>query len=196
MLSDDELRAAFDKARWLSQKDHTRHGLRAVAEAAVKDAEQALCAVGGDEPFTYLWVRKNANTVRHLSSNTGPHPDWEVTPLYTRPQASAAVKDAVGGEAKDSDPCPNCMKGSVCRTIYCGRLKLPLDHPARSYDPSKRPQASAAVPDLSACFITAESGGEEYKVVLRFQTLAKMQDAHSAMVHWLAASQPEVRNAD
>ena len=106
----------------------------AEAEAAVKDA------VGGDEPFTYLWVRKNANTVRHLSSNTGPHPDWEVTPLYTRPQASAAV------------------------------------------------------PDLSACFITAESGGEEYKVVLRFQTLAKMQDAHSAMVHWLAASQPEVNN--
>ena len=137
-LSDDELRAAFDKARWLSQKDHTKHGLRAVAEAA--------------------------------------------------------VKDAVGGEAKDSDPCPNCMKGSVCRTIYCGRLKLPLDHPARSYDPSKRPQASAAVPDLSACFITAESGGGEYKIVLRFQTLAKMQDAHSAMVHWLAASQPETKS--
>lgn len=45
-----------------------------------------------------------------------------------------------------------------------------------------------AVPDMSACFMTAESGGGEYKVVLRFQTLAKMQDAHSAMIHWLAAA--------
>ena len=46
-----------------------------------------------------------------------------------------------------------------------------------------------AVPDMSACFMTAESGGGEYKVVLRFQTLAKMQDAHSAMIHWIAAAQ-------
>lgn len=30
------------------------------------------------------------------------------------------------------DPCPNCMKGSVCRTIACGRLNLPVDHPLRN----------------------------------------------------------------
>lgn len=53
-----------------------------------------------------------------------------------------------------------------------------------------------AVPDMSACFMTAESGGGEYKVVLRFQTLAKMQDAHSAMIHWLAAApKPEQQEA-
>lgn len=30
------------------------------------------------------------------------------------------------------DPCPGCMRGGVCRTIACGRLKLPLDHPLRT----------------------------------------------------------------
>ncbi len=29
------------------------------------------------------------------------------------------------------DPCPGCMRGGVCRTITCGRLNLPLDHPYR-----------------------------------------------------------------
>jgi len=29
------------------------------------------------------------------------------------------------------DPCPGCMRGGVCRTIACGRLKLPVDHPYR-----------------------------------------------------------------
>jgi len=30
------------------------------------------------------------------------------------------------------DPCPGCKPGNVCRTIACGRLKLPLDHPLRT----------------------------------------------------------------
>lgn len=29
------------------------------------------------------------------------------------------------------DPCPGCQPGGVCRTIACGRLKLPVDHPLR-----------------------------------------------------------------
>ena len=29
------------------------------------------------------------------------------------------------------DPCPACMRGAVCRTPACGRLKLDPDHPLR-----------------------------------------------------------------
>lgn len=54
-------------------------------------------------------------------------------------------------------------------------------------------QQAAVVPDLSECFMTAESGGGEYKIVTRFQTLANMQVAHTAMVHWLATRQQEVK---
>ena len=104
--------------------------------------------------------------------------------------AEAAVKDAVGGE-------PVAWLHNL-ENFQEPRMR-PLDENEISRGWTQkplytRPQASAAVPDLSACFITAESGGEEYKVVLRFQTLAKMQDAHSAMVHWLAASQPETKS--
>jgi hypothetical protein len=82
-----------------------------------------------------------------------------------RAVAEAAVKDAVGGEEKYHDPCPNCMKGSVCRTMYCGRLKLPLDHPVRAYDPSKRPQASAAIkPKEDGWFVDALRAVCEYAV--------------------------------
>ena len=135
MLSDDDLKKAYWKAR--SEIGGDAVGLRAVAEAAVKDA------VGGDEPVAWMY------TDRFGTHFTDEKDEWEI---------------AEGIES--------------VQPLYA------------------RPQASAAVPDLSACFMTAESGGGEYKIVLRFQTLAKMQDAHSAMVHWLAASQPEVRNAD
>lgn len=113
----------------------------------------------------------------------------------------AAVKDAVGGDEPvawrvkrsfwDDHGQWNDMGG--CNDFHywndevaAGRCTMEFAYLS--------PQASAAVPDLSACFMTAESGGGEYKIVLRFQTLAKMQDAHSAMVHWLAASQPEVKS--
>lgn len=33
---------------------------------------------------------------------------------------------------EDEDPCPGCKKGGVCRTIACGRLKLPTNHPLRN----------------------------------------------------------------
>ena len=32
----------------------------------------------------------------------------------------------------EADPCPQCIKGAVCRNPTCGRLKLPLDHPYRN----------------------------------------------------------------
>ena len=33
---------------------------------------------------------------------------------------------------KEYDPCPGCIVGTVCRTLNCGRLKLPVDHPSRN----------------------------------------------------------------
>jgi hypothetical protein len=32
---------------------------------------------------------------------------------------------------ESDDPCPGCLKGGVCRTPNCGRLKLPKNHPYR-----------------------------------------------------------------
>jgi hypothetical protein len=34
----------------------------------------------------------------------------------------------------ETDPCPGCYKGAVCRTPSCGRLKLPIDHPYRTQE--------------------------------------------------------------
>ena len=31
-----------------------------------------------------------------------------------------------------ADPCPKCQRGGVCRTLTCGRLQLPADHPYRN----------------------------------------------------------------
>lgn len=32
-------------------------------------------------------------------------------------------------QQQEPDPCPGCLKGIVCKTPSCGRLKLPVDHP-------------------------------------------------------------------
>lgn len=53
----------------------------------------------------------------------------------------AALSDAPLTQAEpDRDPCPGCRKGIVCRTPACGRLKLPSDHPLRTYKPEPHPQ--------------------------------------------------------
>ena len=49
-------------------------------------------------------------------------------------QAMAADK------LKEYDPCPQCIKGAVCRTPKCGRLALPLDHPFRNAQPAQEPK--------------------------------------------------------
>ena len=35
-------------------------------------------------------------------------------------------------QESEADPCPQCIRGAVCRTPSCGRLKLPLDHTYRN----------------------------------------------------------------
>ena len=103
MLSDDDLKKAYWKAR--SEIGGDAVGLRAVAEAAVKDA------VGGDEPVAWMY------TDRFGTHFTDEKDEWEIAegiesvqPLYARPQASAAVPDAVMAErhriyaALEADP--------------------------------------------------------------------------------------------
>ncbi len=52
----------------------------------------------------------------------------------------ATVKEALSAPPQDDeerdDPCPGCVRGAVCRTPACGRLKLPLDHPYRTTPPA------------------------------------------------------------
>ena len=52
------------------------------------------------------------------------------------PNCEAMGKELAALKAQQAqhepDPCPGCNKGYVCRTPKCGRLKLPIDHPART----------------------------------------------------------------
>jgi hypothetical protein len=49
------------------------------------------------------------------------------------PNCEALSKELAALKAQhEPDPCPGCNKGYVCRTPKCGRLKLPIDHPART----------------------------------------------------------------
>ena len=138
-------------------------GLRAVAEAAVKDA------VGGEAEKAYCKACRQVGMV-HCSQPEYCGGPWDDT-----------KEKVVMNWAKESGLTQYILATGGNIKMLCAAYDL------------ARQQASTAVPDLSACFMTAESGGGEYKIVLRFQTLTKMQDAHSAMVHWLATSQPEVK---
>ena len=60
----------------------------AIAEAAVNDA------IGGDEPVAYLWHENGRPVAASIVPTT--RPDRMCLPLYTRPQASAAVPNAAG----------------------------------------------------------------------------------------------------
>jgi hypothetical protein len=42
------------------------------------------------------------------------------------------LKAAQPSPVQEPDPCPGCNKGLVCRTPKCGRLNLPIGHPART----------------------------------------------------------------
>lgn len=46
--------------------------------------------------------------------------------------------EALAEQPAQVDPCPGCLKGCVCRTPKCGRLKLPADHPLRSEQPAQQ----------------------------------------------------------
>lgn len=112
MLSDELLRPiyveAFNKAMHdkNSVADAGLTGLRAVAEAAVKDA------VGGDEPvgylpnFHFLQLRGDFGPYRDAIRVYRPQAKYEKdrpegsVALYTRPQASAAVPDDVAKDAE------------------------------------------------------------------------------------------------
>jgi hypothetical protein len=52
------------------------------------------------------------------------------------PNCEALSKELAAFKAQpaqhEPDPCTGCKKGHVCRTPECGRLKLPIDHPART----------------------------------------------------------------
>lgn len=41
-------------------------------------------------------------------------------------------------QESEADPCPQCIRGAVCRTPSCGRLKLPLDHVYRNSPDARR----------------------------------------------------------
>lgn len=53
--------------------------------------------------------------------------------------AITAIREALAEQPAQVDPCPGCLKGRVCRTPKCGRLKLPADHPLRSEQPAQQP---------------------------------------------------------
>lgn len=131
MLSDKKLRPiyveAFNKAMQDTNNiaDAGLVGLRAVAEAAVKDA------VGG-EPFGYLvrdshWCSEDFTREKPEEGD----PDQQIIPLYTCPLASAAVPDEVI-EMADRYMCIahmyNGMKRSTAeRFLYClGYQDLPI----------------------------------------------------------------------
>ena len=52
--------------------------------------------------------------------------------------AITALREALAEQPAQVDPCPGCLKGRVCRTPKCGRLKLPADHPLRSEQPAQQ----------------------------------------------------------
>jgi len=58
-------------------------------------------------------------------------------------------RDAAADKQKEYDPCPQCIKGAVCRTPKCGRLALPLDHPFRNAQPAQE-QWNAALDEAAA----------------------------------------------
>jgi hypothetical protein len=60
-------------------------------------------------------------------------PTGKTVPLFSREQvAEALLSAAPEAPAQQEDPCPGCIRGGVCKTPECGRLKLPVDHPLRT----------------------------------------------------------------
>lgn len=103
MLSDDDLKKAYWKAR--SEIGGDAAGLRAVAEAAVKDAMKDLSALGfestvrveGKEPFGFLICdsrMQSEDFTRERPEHCGQHET--IVALYLG--EPDAVKDAVGGD--------------------------------------------------------------------------------------------------
>lgn len=96
MLSKTELWDIFTGAKkpGMREGEADDAGLRAVAEAAVKDA------VGGE---VVAWLHNLENfqepRMRPLDENEISR-GWTQKPLYTRPQASAAVPDVLISEAE------------------------------------------------------------------------------------------------
>jgi len=100
MLSGEKLWAEYPMAESSGLPAHQHlAGLRAVAEAAVKDA------VGGDEPqpsfkrpdrWTLLLVGDNNGLLGQYGCKFPSHPMYyERVNVYTRPQASAAVPEGL-----------------------------------------------------------------------------------------------------
>ena len=50
-----------------------------------------------------------------------------------------AKRAMAADKQKAYDPCLGCIRGTVCRTPKCGRLKLPVDHPLRNAQPAPEP---------------------------------------------------------
>jgi len=53
----------------------------------------------------------------------------------------------IAAPVQESDPCPGCHRGAVCRTPACGRLKLPIDHPYRTTQTAAPVQEPVAIPE-------------------------------------------------
>ena len=110
MLSKTELWDIFTGAKkpGMREGEADDAGLRAVAEAAVKDA------VGGDEPEAYVMSEE---IYWHDEPDINDHIRNYGTPLYTRPQASAAVPEGfvlvprtLTGQMVDASGC-GCQPG-------------------------------------------------------------------------------------
>lgn len=78
----------------------------------------------GEVPHQFVeWLRKEMPPGTEIAD-----PEWWAPRIY-RAALSASPTQV---ETQGDDPCPGCVKGGVCRTPKCGRLKLPVDHPLRS----------------------------------------------------------------
>lgn len=71
-----------------------------------------------------------------------PHQRGSINGLAAQVRHELSALQPAAAQPPGDDPCPGCVKGGVCRTPTCGRLKLPVDHPFRS-GPQAQPQGDA-----------------------------------------------------
>lgn len=89
--------------------EESRTFARAVEAAVIR--KLATVSV---EPEMYLWEHKNGDCEATLCSNTGPHPNYDVTPIYFQ-EALAAARVQLGERA--AQICGSAYRGDLAKEI-------------------------------------------------------------------------------
>ena len=90
-------------------------GGRQTLEDMVRYAEALVAELAKEnKPVYYLWENKYGDPQQMLSSNSGPHPEYVITALYTLPPTAEQIEqetaEAIAKMLDDKD---------VGRTDYC-----------------------------------------------------------------------------